>query len=337
MAWISGRGVRFALSILEAGGLPVDDLLRGAGLDPAVVADPDARLPHPAVRAFSEAAVKATGDPTFGLHVAEKVRPAVFDALGYVFRSSRTLGDGLRRLAVYHRFVADVLTLRIETAGDHARLTVESSDPDHLTRTVSEFLLATLTRGARVETGRADLDPVAVEFTFAEPEDVSEHRRFFRAPLQFAQPFNALVLHASDLDRPLVHAEPELREVLERRVREVIARLPAIDTIAAQARAALGEELKGGKPTAAEVGRRLGLSERSLHRRLSEEGTSFRALLHELRRTLSERYIREGISINETAFLLGYSEASAFHRGFRKWTGRTPASYRRESAENQTD
>ena len=330
MAWSSGRGVRFALALLEGRGLPVADLLRRAGLDPAVVADPDARLPHPAVRAFCEAAVKATGDPAFGLHIAEQVRPATFDALGYVFRSSRTLGDGLRRLAVYHRFVADVLTLRIETAGPQARLTVEASDPDHLTRTVSEFLLGTLTRGARVETGRADLDPVAVEFAFAEPEDVSEHRRFFRAPLQFAQPFNALVLQASDLDRPLVHAEPELREVLERRVREVIARLPPIDTIAAQARAALSEELKGGKPTAAEVGRRLGLSERSLNRRLREEGTSFRALLHELRRTLSERYIREGISINETAFLLGYSEASAFHRGFRRWTGRTPASYRRE-------
>ena len=79
-----------------------------------------------------------------------------------------------------------------------------------------------------------------------------------------------------------------------------------------------------------EARRRLGLSERSLHRRLREEGTTLRALLHELRRTLSERYIREGLSINETAFLLGYSEASAFHRGFRRWTGRTPAAYRRD-------
>ena len=330
MAWISGRGVRFALSILEERGLPVDELLRRSGLDPAVVADPEARLPHTAVRAFGQVAVEITKDPTFGLHVAEQVRPAVFDALGYVFRSSGTLGDGLRRLAVYHRFIGDLLTLGIETAGAHARLTVESSEPDHLTRMVSEFLLGTLTRAARVETGRADLDPVAVEFGFPEPADVSEHRRFFRAPLHFAQPRNVLVLHASDLDLPLRQAEPELRAVLERQVRDVIARLPPIDTVAAQARAALGDELERGKPTAAEVGRRLGLSERSLHRRLREEGTTFRALLHELRRTLSERYIREGISINETAFLLGYSEASAFHRGFRRWTGRTPAAYRRE-------
>ena len=329
-AWASGRVVRFAISVLGAQGLDLGPILKRAGLSPALVADPEARMPHQAVRAFCEEAVKATGDETFGLHIAEQVRPAVFDALGYVFRSSHTLGDGLRRLAQYHRFVDDVLTLRIETPGAQARITFDASDPDHLSRTVSEFLLATLTRAARVETGRADLDPVAVEFDVAAPADTTEHRRFFRAPLRFGQPANTLVMHRRDLDLPFRHAEPELREVLERRVRDVIARLPSIDTVTARARAVLREELEGGKPTAAEVGRRLGLSERSLHRRLREEGMTLRTLLHELRRQLSERYMREGISINETAFLLGYSEASAFHRSFRRWTGRTPAAYRRD-------
>lgn len=329
-AWASGRVVRFAISVLGTQGLDLGPILKRTGLTPALVADPEARIPHHAVRAFCEEAVKATGDETFGLHIAEQVRPAVFDALGYVFRSSRTLGEGLHRFVQYHRFLDDVLTLQIETAGTEARITLHTSDPDHLSRTVSEFLLATVTRAARVETGRADLDPVAVEFDFAAPADTAEHRRFFRAPLRFGQPANTLVMHRRDLDVPFLHAEPELREVLERRVRDVIAHLPPIDTVAARARAALREELEGGKPTAAEVGRRLGLSERSLHRRLREEGMTLRTLLHDLRRDLSERYMREGISINETAFLLGYSEASAFHRSFRRWTGRTPSAYRRD-------
>jgi AraC-like DNA-binding protein len=331
-AWASGRAVRFAISVLGAQGRDLGPLLKRAGLSPALVADPEARMPHHAVRAFCEEAVKATGDETLGLHLAEQVRPAVFDALGYVFRSSRSFGDGLRRLAQYHRFVDDVLTLKITTAGAQARITFETSAPDHLTRTVSEFLLGTLTRAARVETARADLDPVAVEFTFAAPADTTAHGRFFRAPLRFGQPANTLVMHRRDLDLPFRHAEPELREVLERRVRDVIARLPPMDTVAARARAVLRAELEGGKPTAAEVGRRLGLSERSLHRRLREEGMTLRTLLHELRRDLSQRYIQEGISINETAFLLGYSEASAFHRSFRQWTGRTPSAYRRDRA-----
>ena len=329
-AWASGRAVRFAISVLSAQGRDLSPILKRAGLDPAVVADPEARMSHTAVRAFCDEAVKATGDETFGLHVAEQVRPAVFDALGYVFRSSRTLADGLRRFAQYHRFLDDVLTVKVETAGVQARITFDASESEHLTRPVSEFLLAILMRAARVETARPDLDPVAVEFAFETPADTTEHRRFFRAPLHFGQPTNTLVMHRRDLDLPFRQAEPELREVLERRVQDVIARLPPTDTITARARAVLRAELDGGKPTAAAVGRRLGLSERSLHRRLREEGMTLRTLLHELRRELSERYMREGISINETAFLLGYSEASAFHRSFRRWTGRTPSAYRRD-------
>src|SRR4051812_42845920 len=92
-AWSSGRVVRFTISVLSAAGRDLAPLLRRAGLDPATVQDPEARMPHAAVRAFCEEAVQETGDERLGLHIAQQVRPAVFDALGYVFRSSRTLGD----------------------------------------------------------------------------------------------------------------------------------------------------------------------------------------------------------------------------------------------------
>jgi AraC-like DNA-binding protein len=326
----SGRAVRFALSVLEAEGRDVKPLLRKAGLSAAVVGDPDARMSHAAVRVFCEEAVKATGDDNFGLHIAEQVRPAVFDALGYVFRTSRTLGDGLQRLARYHRFVDDLLTLRVETRDTLARIGFENLPPSDAARPISEFMLTTLLRAARSETGRPGLDPVAVEFSFDEPADTAEHRRLFRSRLYFGNATNGLFVRRADLDLPFHRAEPELCEVLERRVRDVIARLPDVDSVIARARAVVLDELDGGKPTAANIGRRLAMSERSLHRRLSEEGTTLRDLLHGLRRELSERYIREGVSISETAFLLGYSEPSAFHRSFRRWTGRTPASYRRE-------
>jgi AraC-like DNA-binding protein len=201
-----------------------------------------------------------------------------------------------------------------------------------MTRQTAEFMLATLTHAARVETGRRDLDPVLVEFASPRPRSIADHRWFFRAPLQFGRPRNALVFMRAALDLPLRKAEPELREVLERRVRDVIARLPPMDSLAGRARFRLREALDHGRPTAASVGRQLGLSERSLHRRLRDEGTTLRRLLDGLRLDLAERYLREGVSINETAFLLGYSEASAFQRAFRRWTGSTPAAYRRQHA-----
>ena len=328
----SGRAVRFALSVLEAEGHDVRPLLRKAGLAAAVVGDPDARMSHAAVRNFCEEAVRATGDECFGLHIAEQVRPSVFDALGYVFRTSRTLGEGLERLARYHRFVDDLLTLRVETRDTLARIGFENLPAQDLARPLSEFMVATLLRAARAETGRPSLDPVAIEFAFPEPEDTSEHRRVFRSRLYYGNATDGVFIRRADLDLPFHHAEPELCEVLERRVRDVIASLPSVDSVIARARAVIVEELDAGKPTAANIARRLAMSERSLHRRLREEGTTLRDLLHGLRRELSERYMREGVSISETAFLLGYSEPSAFHRSFRRWTGRTPASYRREGS-----
>ena len=296
------------------------------GLDPGLMNDPEARVPHPLVRAFWREAVRETGDAALGLHVAEQVQPAAFDALGYVFRFSRTLGDGLARLARYHRFVDDVLRLAVETSRDHVHIRLEGVD--HMTRPTAEFLLGTLARAVRVETARPHLDPVAVEFAFDKPRDTADHRRFFRSPLRFGRRRNGMVLRREALEFPLQKAEPDLREVLERRVRDVIARLPPLDSVAISARFRLGEELDGGHPTAASVARQLGLSRRSLHRRLRDEGTTLRQLLRGLRQDLAERYLGEGVSITETAFLLGYSEAAAFHRAFRRWTGSTPAAYR---------
>ncbi|HEY8147510.1 MAG TPA: AraC family transcriptional regulator [Vicinamibacteria bacterium] len=325
-AWASGSAIRFALSVLRARGWPTERLMERAGLS-ALVSDPEARLPHAGVRAFWREAIRETGDETIGLHVAKQVRPAVFDALGYVFRFSPTLGDGICRLARYHRFVDDVLELVVETDGRHACIRLEGVE--RMTRPTAEFLLGSLIRAARAETARPDLDPVGVQFAFARPRRWAEHRRFFRSPLWFGCPRNALVLERKALDLPMRAAEPELREVLERRVRDVIARLPPVDTVATRARFELGETLDGGHPTAKSVGRKLGLSVRSLHRRLRDEGTTFGGLLDALRRELAERYLREGVSVSETAFLLGYSDASAFHRAFRRWTNSTPASYRR--------
>jgi AraC-like DNA-binding protein len=329
-AWASGSAIRFALGVLRARGWRTDRLMERAGLAPAVSSDPEARLSHSALRAFWREAIRETGDETIGLHVAKHVRPSVFDALGYVFRFSPTLGDGLCRLAGYHRFVDDVLELIVETDLRHAYIRLDGVD--RMTRPTAEFLLGSLIRAARAETTRPELDPVAVEFTFARPRRWAEHRRFFRSPLWFGCPRNALVLERSALDLPMRAAEPELREVLERRVRDVIARLPPLDTLATRARFELEEALDGPRPTARAVGRKLGLSERSLHRRLREEGTTFRGLLDALRRERAERYLGQGVPVSETAFLLGYSDTSAFHRAFRRWTRSTPGSYRRRLA-----
>jgi AraC-like DNA-binding protein len=322
------------VSVLQEQGYPLLEILERAGLAAAVVRDPDARLPHAAVVRFWEEAAEVTGDPWLGLHLARRLRPAAFDALGYVFRTSASLGDGLGRLARYHRFVQDALTLVIETGPRGSWIVVRTPSP-LTSRPLAEFLLGGLAHGIRRETGDDDLDPSEVHFAFARPASLAEYARFFRAPVRFSRASNALLYPRGTLERPLRGAEPELREVLERRVRDVIARLPRLQSVAEDARAMLGDDLPAGRATAAAVGRRLGVSERTLRRRLRAEGTSLRALVKDVRRALSERHMRAGVTLTETAFLLGYSEVSAFYRSFKSWTGQTPGAYRREGAERQ--
>jgi AraC-like DNA-binding protein len=328
----AGRGLRFVLSQLEAAGYGVDRILKQAGIPKGVADNPEARLSRAQVWGFWDAAVAVTGDPFLGLHTGTMVRPAGLDALGYVFWSSASLGDGLSRLARYHRFIDDALMIAVEIHGRRARVVVTSAMSEVLPRPISEFLLAYLLQGARSETGDPHLDPSEVEFAFRKPAKVAPYRKVFRAPVRFSRASNVLVFPLTVLYRPFLHHEPDLREVLERRVQDLIARLPSLDSAAVDARALIGQQLPGGPPSAKVVARDLGLSERTLHRRLRGLGTSFRRVTAQIRHEQAERHIRAGVPFTDVAFLLGYSEASSFHRAFRRWTGLTPQAYRRDAA-----
>jgi AraC-like DNA-binding protein len=138
--------------------------------------------------------------------------------------------------------------------------------------------------------------------------------RFPRAALALRQP----------------HADARLRVVLERAAAAVVARLSPAGELTQRLRQALGEELRGGVPTCEQVARRLAIGVRTLNRRLQAEGTSFQQQLAELRCELARGYLDDGrLAISEVAYLLGFSEPSAFHRAFKRWTGHSPQSWRR--------
>ena len=149
--------------------------------------------------------------------------------------------------------------------------------------------------------------------------------------MHFAMGENALVLPAPLLETPCVRADPALVAVLDRYAAERLEQAPRTSSIADRVRSALGDELRGGEPTAARLATRFKMSVRSLSRLLAAEGTSFRELLDALRRDLATRHLAaDQLSIGEVAFLLGFSELSSFHRAFKRWTGRTPAEFRQE-------
>jgi AraC-like DNA-binding protein len=278
--------------------------------------------------------VGRSGDDAFGLHAAEQIRPGAFDVLDYAIRSSATLGEGLQRLARYHRILHDAAVIQLRREGGAVRLThTLPTEAAALPRHPAEFIVAAWVVVARQATG-VHIAPVEVTFRHAPPVDVTEHRRLFRVPVRFKQASNGILLQRALLDTPLVRADPGLCAVLERHVHELVERVPRATAFSDRVRQLVASELSGGGSSATTVARRLHMSRRTLQRQLGADGTTFRALSDGLRRELALRYLFEReVAIAEVAFLLGFSETSAFHRAFKRWSGTTPAAYRRKPAD----
>jgi AraC-like DNA-binding protein len=326
---VSVRSVRPVVEHARRLGLDADAVLAAAGVDEAVLGDGDARMPHEAALAVWREAVRASRDEAFGIHAAEQIRPGAFDVLDYAIRSSATLGEGLERLVRYHRVLHDTAVVRLDVKGPRAVLThAVPGDPAGLPRHVAEFIVAGWLVVARQATG-LELAPLEVRFRHSPPAHLGEHRRVFRAPLRFDDASSGVVLARELLAAPLVKADPGLCAVLERHVRALLARIPGATPLTERVRQLVAQELSAGVPSAAAIARRLHMSPRTLQRRLRDDGINHRALVDALRRELALRYLSERrIAVSEVAFLLGFSEASAFHRAFKRWSGDTPARFR---------
>jgi AraC-like DNA-binding protein len=176
--------------------------------------------------------------------------------------------------------------------------------------------------------------PLAREahYQCARPESGPDRASVLGCPVTFGAPETRLLLHRAPIERPLPRHDPALFAYLERHTRSILARIPAAGRAADQVRRLITEELRNGEPSQADISRRLAMSERTLQRRLRDENTTFAEILDSARAELSQLYLREGnIAAYEVAFLLGYSEPSAFHRAFRRWTGQTPQEFRKGS------
>lgn len=326
-AGVSTRVVRPVLAGLAVHGLDPAPHVHAVGLDPEEVANPDARLPHGTVIELWNRAVEVTGNPAFGLRVAEVMDFSQFGVQGYAFLTAPTLGDGLQAILRFHRLTHDAARVTLEMSSDEACYRHTLPAEHRLPAAAAQFVMAVPVLAARVSTGRVAAR--SVRFQHPAPADRSDYDRVLGVPVTFSQPHNEVVFPREALALPHQSADPALRAILERHGEAILAATPRMDNFADRVRSMLAEELQGGNPSADHIANRLRMSTRTLGRRLRDLGTSHRELLEQLRRNLAERYLGDlELSIGEVAFLLGYSEPSAFHRAFKRWTGLTPAEVR---------
>ena len=328
-ASMSSRLVVPIVTHLERLGHSPGELLQRAGLSLAEITSPGGRVPHERAMRFWELAVAATGDRQLGLHVAQQVEPGVMDLIEYLARCSRTLGESLARTSAYFRLLHDRVEFQVELAGDQAILRNQVPPGLATTPAYVENALASAIVMARRMT-RQPIPVDAVYFRHEAPPDTAGYREVFRGPVSFGAPVDAVLIPRSALDFELLQADSALASILERHVKLLLGSSPGPPTLQGRIARLLGSELAVWHPGASHVARKLAMSPRTLRRMLREEGCSFRDVLSDVRRELAFRYLRDPeVPIGEVAFLVGFSDANAFHRAFKRWTGRTPSEFRR--------
>ncbi len=329
------KAIQSVVGFAASCGVSPAELLAAANLNPMLLAGPDADLLHSHELRLWDEAARLTGDRDFGLHLAEWISTSIeelFDVFAFALRSCATLGDHYRLAARYIRLVHQGIHLKLEEeeAADVVRL-VHGHDREPLTppRHPVEGMTALALLQGRRAIGEMFV-PRAVCFVHARPERVSEHERIFQAPVYYGCPRNELLLDRALLSRSQPHAEPRLLAMLDRQLTGLLSALPEDRSLQGAVRRCMMDELPEQEPAVAAVAATLHMSPRSLQRRLKNEGTSFAHVLSELRRDLALRYLRDGrIATGEVGFLLGFLDVSAFQRAFKRWTGTTPAQYRR--------
>jgi AraC-like DNA-binding protein len=323
---------RLLCTVAEAYGVSLDDVLARHGFDRSLLDDAGASVPGPLDMDLFDALAARANEPALGIRLAMLPAPPSFDLVDYVARNSPDLASAYRNLIRFQRLLFDYAAVELCIEGQVARAVLNAPPAMRLSRHAAECVLGTLVVRGRALSGM-DWNPRSVSLRDPPPADDSPYRRLFRAEVSFGQPRAEVVIDRAILSYAIVKADPTLYAILERCAGERVAALTPCSSFLDEARGEVSRLLRGEVPLAADVARRLGMSARNLHRRLRDEGRTYQQIVDEVRMAMAEAYLADRrIKAVEVGFLLGFSDASAFYRAFRRWTGKTPAEYRESGA-----
>ena len=327
--WTRGIAARETLRYLDKHGADAEQLLSRAELSRARLTEDPGGISVVSQLRFLELAASETNDPLLGLHVAAELDMRDLGILFYLVAASATVAEALEHLVRYGATTNEEIRLGIKRHDDRTVLTIHHVLPsDEPRRQHAELIALAFIRALRFLTNR-DFVPLRTTFAHSRNWGLREVHRFMRCPVEFMQAAESWVLPQSVMELPIISEDSRLLRILEAHADELLSErhttVGLLDLVERQ----LQQLLPSGRIQAAVVAEQLGMSERSFRRRLAEEGSSFGEVLDRLRNRLALRYLEdEQVSIKQTAWLLGYSEAGAFNHAFRRWTGTSPSHVR---------
>ncbi|MEW6271180.1 MAG: AraC family transcriptional regulator ligand-binding domain-containing protein [Thermodesulfobacteriota bacterium] len=298
-----------------------------AGIPSGWLDDPARRIPVDGIGPLWRAAVRATGDDSFGLSVPPWLDTRAFGPFAEALLASETPYLALRRAARLASVLSDVVLVTVHDAGPTLRVSIDRASDARVEDEAIDAAVAALLGMVRLVAAPAALDPCAISLRRARPHAERRFARILRAPIAFGARRDVLEYSRHELRRPVPRADGARARRAERFASGEVVRCSS------RVRDLVVDRLVDGPPSEREIARELGVSTRALQIRLAREGTTYRDVLETTREALARAHLGEGaLPVKWIGSLLGFAHTSGFSRAFRQWTGMSPREFARRAA-----
>lgn len=310
-------------------GVSLEELFQEAGLDLALLSRPDARLDVVAFSRLLQIVMRRTEDEFIGLWRGGRSKPGTFSMMAHAVINCRNLEKAIVRSSEFYALLNQPAHLRLQVDGDQAWLDLGVAEGEARDILLESMVFISVRFWSWL-VGQ-NIRPSRIELDFPEPSEAREYRYLFSCPVVFGCPCSRIMLPARLLQLPLVQNPLSLSRFLRDSLAVIIQGNLQPIGLADQIRALISREYDHNFPDFSQVCEQLNMTPQTLRRRLKEANTSYQEIKDNIRHDAAVYYLSKAeLSIDEIALMMGFSEASSFHRAFKKWTGRTPASYRHE-------
>ena len=310
-------------------GIPQNVLESAVGFSKEELTNDDLKIPVKNALTMLKKGVELKG-PGITIKLGARATPEIMGVLGQIMKNCANLGEATEQFIRFQNLYLAVSRFKIRREGEISVLSHSVTTPvsDYDNRLINEANLSICVAAGRKLIGE-EFTPKEVRFSHKEPEYVEIYKQHFRSPLKFTQIENAVILDGNLGKKSIPESYPYMKKILLKYAEDLLARLECGKQFQDDVKRIIVDLLPRGIVDIERVSEKLHMSRWTLNRKLKKGRTTFKDLLTELRKEFAINYLQNGkLSITEIAFLLGYSEAGAFHRAFKGWTGKTPKEYR---------
>lgn len=331
---VSSAFVRLFLRTAQDYGVTPSDALDNCDIGRGVLDNTVQRISANEFQRLMRWLIITTDDPLFGLKSARHLMPGAFGMVGYLIMSCRTGGEALRLVPRYESLIGNLGHTELNEEGNTFAISWVSTCDDDLVRPhLVEEYMATTVEYARWVTGRPEIHPIRVYLDHKSPGDtyLTAYRDIFKCEVTFDAGANKMEFSPELMSLPMHQPDPLLLKTLQEQAERMTRDLQQSDPIVVQVRSTLLAMMETSIPRRERVASRLGMSERTLQRRLLEAESSYQQILDDLRQQLAEDWLlSQNWSVSEIAARLGFTEPRSFQRRFKTWTGFSPGEFRKQ-------